>query len=48
MPGCIAEAWQNIWKAGLNRNFGFDFEKYDERSLNWENAEVDIYLSVKE
>ncbi len=48
MPDCIGEAWQNIWKADINREFGFDFEIYDERSRDWENAEVDIYLSVKD
>lgn len=48
MPDCIAEAWQNIWKSDLNRKFGFDFELYDERSRDWENAEVDIYLSIKD
>lgn len=48
MPECITEAWQRIWDAKLNRSFGFDFERYDERTSDWENAEVDIYLSVKE
>lgn len=48
MPDCVAEAWQNIWKADINRKFGFDFEIYDQRSSDWEYAEVDIYLSVKD
>lgn len=48
MPGCISEAWKRIWDSGISRKFGFDFEVYDERSRNWENAEVDIYLSVTE
>ena len=45
LPQCIAEAWQNIWKSSIERNFNYDFEVYDERSHNWENGEVDIYLS---
>lgn len=48
MTGCITEVWNKIWRSDLNRKFGFDFEVYDERSHNWENAEVDIYLSVND
>lgn len=48
MTGCITGVWEKIWRSDLNRKFGFDFEVYDERSHNWENAEVDIYLSVKD
>jgi predicted transcriptional regulator YdeE len=46
MTGCITEAWKSIWAANINRKFGFDFEIYDERSRDWENAEIDIYVSV--
>ncbi|MDV3970655.1 GyrI-like domain-containing protein [Elizabethkingia anophelis] len=48
MTGCITEIWEKIWRSNLNRKFGFDFEVYDERSHNWESAEIDIYLSVKD
>lgn len=48
MPDCVAEAWQSVWKSDLDRKFGFDFELYDERSRDWENAEVDLYLSVRD
>ena len=47
MTGCIADAWKQIWNSGLNRKFGFDFEVYDERSQDWSNAEVDIYISTR-
>lgn len=47
MTGCLSEAWQRIWNATRNRKFGYDFEIYDERSYDWNNAEVEIYLSVK-
>ncbi len=46
MPHCITEAWQKIWSSEIERKFGFDFEVYDERSNDWNNAEVDIYVSV--
>jgi predicted transcriptional regulator YdeE len=36
--------WGN---AGLPRAFTTDFEVYDERSQNPENAEVDIFVAVK-
>lgn len=46
MTGCITDAWKEIWKSDMNRKFGFDFEVYDERSQDWSNAEVDIYVSI--
>lgn len=46
MPDCIADTWRRIWNSEIKRKFGFDFEIYDERSENWRNAEIDIFLSV--
>lgn len=46
MTDCLVKAWKNIWTTKIPRKFGFDFEVYDERSHNWNDAEVDIYLSV--
>ena len=46
MTGCITEAWKEIWNSDIKRNFGFDFEVYDERSRDWSKAEVDIYIST--
>ncbi|MES2416905.1 MAG: GyrI-like domain-containing protein [Bacteroidota bacterium] len=46
MPDCVANAWHRIWKSDLPRAYRPDFEIYDERSLDWSNAEVDIYLST--
>jgi predicted transcriptional regulator YdeE len=48
----ISEAWKEIWQLqpsqlGGSRRFSADFEVYDERSLNPQNAEVDIYLAIK-
>ncbi len=48
MPECISEVWRKIWNSDLKRNFGFDFEIYDERSRDWNNAEVDVYISTGE
>lgn len=46
MPDCISNAWRNIWRSDIKRAYQFDFEIYDERSQDWENAEVDIFVSV--
>jgi predicted transcriptional regulator YdeE len=48
MPNCIANAWREIWKNNNdNRAYGYDFEVYSEKSADWNNAEVDIFLSKK-
>lgn len=46
MTGCITEAWEKIWNSEIQRKFGFDFEVYDERSQDWSDAEVDLFISV--
>lgn len=46
-PDCVANAWREIWKTDLPRAYTVDFEVYDERSADWNNSEVDIFLSVK-
>lgn len=48
MPDCIATAWRKIWASKMDRRFGYDFEVYDDRSANWSNAEIDIFVSVNE
>jgi len=47
MPDCVANCWKEIWNSSINRAYEADFEVYDERSKNWNNAEVDIYISIK-
>jgi predicted transcriptional regulator YdeE len=47
MPDCVADGWKTIWGANINRAYQADYEVYDERSKDWSNATVDIYLSVK-
>ena len=46
MPNCIADAWVSIWSSKIARSYLYDFEIYDERSSDWANAEVDIFVSV--
>lgn len=47
MRGAVYNEWVKIWNSELERTFTADFEVYDERSLNPENAEVDIFVAVK-
>ncbi len=48
MPDCIGIQWQEIWESPIKRAYKMDFEVYDERSYDWSNAEVDIFVSVEE
>lgn len=45
MTGCITDTWKKIWNSKIKRTYKFDFEVYDERSKDWSNAEVDIFVS---
>jgi len=46
MQGAVYNEWVKIWNSELERTFTADFEVYDERSLNPEHAEVDIFVAV--
>ena len=45
----VVEAWQEIWEWSKNnkRAFTADFELYDERAMDPQNSQVDIYISIK-
>jgi len=45
----VVEAWQHIleWSKTNKRAFTTDFELYDERSIDPNNSQVDIYISIK-
>ena len=46
MPNCVVTAWEKIWTSNIPRSYNIDFEIYDERSKDWSDAEVEIYLSI--
>ena len=48
MPDCVANAWKEVWASSIKRTYKIDFEVYDERSKDWNNAEVDVYLSIEQ
>jgi len=47
----VASAWQKVWKLEddrkLSRAYKADFEVYDQRSQDPQNAQVDIYIGLK-
>ena len=45
MPDCVANAWINIWNSKMERAYKYDFEIYDERSKDWSDVEVEIFIS---
>jgi predicted transcriptional regulator YdeE len=52
MPAVCIDMWQNIWKMnaadlGGQRTYIADFEVYDERSQNPEQAILDIYIGIR-
>ncbi len=47
MPGCVAHSWKEIWKSKIDRKYTYDFEIYDEKSKDWSNAEVQLFVACK-
>ncbi len=46
MTGCITDKWKEIWSEPISRAYKTDFEVYNDKSSNWNDAEVDIFISV--
>jgi predicted transcriptional regulator YdeE len=44
MPNCVINAWKEIWASNSPRSYTTDFEIYNDKSKDWSNAEVEIYL----
>lgn len=52
MPKVVIDLWQKIWQMSENdlggqRKYAVDFEIYDERSADPQNAIIDIYIGIK-
>ena len=51
LPKVVPAAWQAVWKmeddGKLKRAYRTDFEIYDKRSQDPQNAQVDIYVGLK-
>jgi predicted transcriptional regulator YdeE len=48
LQGMVFNEWAKIWNSDLDRTFTADFEVYGEKAQNPENAEVDIFVAVKQ
>lgn len=46
--GSVYNTWVEIWNTKLDRRYTSDFEVYGEKSKNPTDAEVAIYVAVKE
>ena len=47
LQGMIFEKWKQLWSLDIARTYIADFEVYDEKSQNPQDAEVEIFIGVK-
>lgn len=47
MPDCVANVWKGIWSSDIDRAYICDFEVYGEASKDWQDAKLEIFVSVK-
>jgi predicted transcriptional regulator YdeE len=48
LEGIVFAAWQTIWQTPLNRTYAADFEVYDERAANPNDAQISIFVGIQE
>lgn len=46
--GMVAEEWKKIWHSDVDRAFTTDFEVYGKKAQNPDNAEVDIFVALRQ
>ena len=51
LPTVVPGAWQKLWKleddGSLKRAYKMDFEIYDQRARDPQNAQIDVYVGLK-
>lgn len=47
LPACVGRTWATIWQTPLQRAYLADFDVYDERASNPQNAVVETFVSVR-
>src|SRR5262249_13696942 len=47
IPGIVIDMWKGIWSSSIERAYQTDFEIYDGRSRDRNNAQIDVWVSVK-
>ncbi len=46
--GAVYDEWSKIWSTDLEREYTADFEVYGEKAQNPNDAEVEIFIAIKE
>lgn len=46
LPDCVLKTWETIWGLKFDRSYNADFDVYDPKTMNPENAVVKTYLSI--
>ena len=46
LPDCVVKTWETIWNLKFDRSYVADFDVYDPKTMNPENAIVRTYLSI--
>ena len=46
--GVVYDTWTEIWNRNLDKPYTVDFDFYGEKAKNPSDAEVDIFVAVKE
>ena len=46
--GAVYNTWADIWNTDLDRLYTADFEVYGEKAQNPSDAEIDIFVAIKE
>jgi predicted transcriptional regulator YdeE len=47
LPDIVPQTWMKIWNSDIERAYRSDFEVYGIKASNREDAEIDIYISIK-
>jgi predicted transcriptional regulator YdeE len=51
LPKVVPEVWQKVWRLEdekkIQRNYKADFEIYDQRNQDPQDAQVDLYVGMK-
>jgi len=42
----LRKTWEGIWSSDINRRYTADFDIYGEKARDFENAEVETYVSI--
>src|SRR5262249_8899834 len=47
IPAIVIDVWKAIWSSSIKRRYHTDFEVYDGRARDRNDAQIDVYVSTK-